>query len=136
MQPHGSKYFARRPLPDPGDGVNGSKFNFFRTWSCFISNLKGSTKCNSMVANILPTEPSLTLGMGSICQKSTFSEQFHVAYQIKGNHECSNMVANILPADRPTPDPLVGSKGQILTLSENCHITYQIKLNHQMQAAW
>ena len=24
--------------PDPGDGVNRSKFNFFRTWSCCISN--------------------------------------------------------------------------------------------------
>ena len=38
MQLHGSKYFARRPLPDPWDGVNRSKFNFFRTWSCCISN--------------------------------------------------------------------------------------------------
>ena len=25
------------PYPDPGDVVNRSKFNFFRTWSCCIS---------------------------------------------------------------------------------------------------
>ena len=24
---------AEDPSPDPGDGVSGSKFNFFRTWS-------------------------------------------------------------------------------------------------------
>ena len=37
---HGSKYFARRP-PAPmtlGYGVKRSKFIFFRTWSCCISN--------------------------------------------------------------------------------------------------
>ena len=38
MQQHGSKYFASRPLSDPLDGVNRSKLNFFRTWSCCISN--------------------------------------------------------------------------------------------------
>ena len=40
MQQHASKYFARRP-PSPttlGDGVNRSKFSFYRTWSCCISN--------------------------------------------------------------------------------------------------
>ena len=26
------------PPPHPGNGVNRSKFNFFRTWSCYISN--------------------------------------------------------------------------------------------------
>ena len=38
MQQHSSNYFARSPpnppTPnDPGDGMNRSKFNFFRTWS-------------------------------------------------------------------------------------------------------
>ena len=47
MQQHGSKYFARRPpfppWPRPqGDGVKWSKFNFFRTWSCCISNYRES----------------------------------------------------------------------------------------------
>ena len=36
----------------------------------------------------LPTDPPpLTLGMGSIGQKSTFSQLCHVAYQIKWNHK-------------------------------------------------
>ena len=36
-----AKIFSRQtpPLrPDPGGGAKGSKFNFFRTWSCCISN--------------------------------------------------------------------------------------------------
>ena len=32
--------FSRRPLPDPGDEVNRSKLNFFRTWSFCISNIR------------------------------------------------------------------------------------------------
>ena len=58
-----------------------------------------------MVATILPVDVlfPLTLGMGSVGQNSTFSEQGNVTYQIKENHECSNMVANILQAD--TLDP-------------------------------
>ena len=48
---------------------------------------KGITKCSSMVANILPADPSLTLGMRSIVKKSTFSEHGRVAYQIEGNHQ-------------------------------------------------
>ena len=51
----------------------------------------------------LQTAPSLTLGLGSKGQISTFSEHGHVANQMKGNHECSNMVANILPADPHAP---------------------------------
>ena len=32
-----------RPLhPNPGDGVIRSKFNFFRTWPCYISNQRES----------------------------------------------------------------------------------------------
>ena len=51
LEQHVSKYFARRPPspthplthpPDPRDGVNWSKFHFFRTWSCYISNLRES----------------------------------------------------------------------------------------------
>ena len=48
MQQHGTKYFACRTpypqilLPDPppplGWGVYWSIFNFFRTWSCCLSN--------------------------------------------------------------------------------------------------
>ena len=57
--------------------------------------IKGHHKCSNMVANILPVDSPLTLGMGS----KAFSEQSHVAYQITGKHKCSsNMVA-------PPPDP-------------------------------
>ena len=71
-------------------------------------NLKGITKCSSMVANILPADPYPTTpprpwGLESLGQRSTFSEHGHVIYQIKDNHKCSNMVANILPAVIPDP---------------------------------
>ena len=61
--------------------------------------LNGTMKSSNMVDNILPTDPPPDpRGMGSIGQKSTFSEHGHVAYQIKGNHEFSIMMANILHA--------------------------------------
>ena len=41
-----------------------------------------------MIANILPTDSfPPTIGIGSIGQIITFSEQGHVEYQIKGNHK-------------------------------------------------
>ena len=51
-------------------------------------NLKGITKCSSMVANILPTDPypttpHPTLGIESLGQSSICSEHGHVTYQIK-----------------------------------------------------
>ena len=52
-----------------------------------------------MVANILSTDPlphTHTLGMGSIGQKSTFSEHGHVAYQIKRNHETQQRGRNMV----------------------------------------
>ena len=92
-----------RPL---GDGVNRSKFNFIREWSGCVSNFTGITKCSNMVANIFPSDPTYApdpRGMGSIGQKSTYSEHGHVSYQIKGNDRFSNMLANILHADPPPP---------------------------------
>ena len=38
MQQYGSKYFACTPLPGPAVGDKRSKFYFFRTWLCCISN--------------------------------------------------------------------------------------------------
>ena len=52
-----------------------------------------------MVANILPTDTPLTLGVGSKGQTIYFSESSHVGYQIKADDAGSNMVANILPTD-------------------------------------
>ena len=56
-------------------------------------------------ACVLP--PGWTKWVGSVGQKSCFSEHGHVAYQIKENHKCSNMVATILSTDplHPPPDP-------------------------------
>ena len=73
MQQHGSKYFARRPLPDPAVGSIGQKSTFSEQGHVAYQ-IKENHECSNMVANILPADPSLTLGMGSIGQYSTFSE--------------------------------------------------------------
>ena len=81
------------PLPQtPRNGVNRSKFSFFRIWSWWNHELQQHG--SKYFARRSPPHVNM-----SICQKSTFSEHSHVAYQIKGNHECSNMAANILHAD-------------------------------------
>ena len=74
-------------------------------------NLKGITKCSSMVANILPTEtypptpqPPDTWD-GDSRSKFNFSEHGRATYQFKENQECSNMVANIFPIEPYTPHP-------------------------------
>ena len=79
-----------------------------------------------------PPPPSLTLGMGSVGQNSTFSEYSHVAYQIKENHECSNMVANILPADHPQTLGM-GSVGQNSNFQNM--VILHIKLKRIMNAS-
>ena len=97
----------------------------FQNMVMLLIKLKGITKCSSMVANILPADPSPfhVPGLGSKGQNETFSEHGHVAYQIKENHECSNMIANILPAD-PLPLP---------PFSEHGHVAYKMKGNHEKQ---
>ena len=61
----------------------------------------------------------LTLAMGSIGQKSTFSGQSHVAYQIKGNHELqqhgSKYFVHRPPPPLPSPTLGMGSICQIPT---------------------
>ena len=47
--------FPADPPPNPrGDR---SKFYFFRTWSCCISNLKKESQMQQQVGNILPADP-------------------------------------------------------------------------------
>ena len=58
MQQHGSKYFAGRPLPGPGYGLNRSKINVFRTWSYCISNLKESQNAAAKKQIPCPWTPS------------------------------------------------------------------------------
>ena len=97
MQQHGSKYVARIPLPDPEEWSQKVKLQPFQNMVILHIKLMGITKCSSNVANILPSDPYLTLGMGSIDHNETILEDGHVACQIKGLTECSSMVANILP---------------------------------------
>ena len=55
----GSKYFAHIPFtpPDPGDGVNRSKFFFFPEHGHVAYQIKENHKCSNMVANILHADP-------------------------------------------------------------------------------
>ena len=66
-----------------------------------------------MVANILPTDTSLTQGVGSKGQTISFSENSHVAYQIKGNLAQSTMKANMLSL-HTSMTPGVGSKAHFM----------------------
>ena len=78
MQQHGSKYFARRPLPisNSWGGVKRSKFNVFSHQCQVAYQIKENRECSNMVANILPADPyppsSLTLGVGSKGRDSAF----------------------------------------------------------------
>ena len=76
--------------------VKRSKFHFFRTWSCCISNSLESRNILTW-KQLFYTQPSpspLTLRVNR-SKFNTFSEQCHVSYEIKGDHKCSNMVANV-----------------------------------------
>ena len=92
-------------------------------------NLKGITKCLSMVANISPTDPYPVdpppprSDLGNWVTRSKFNFFKHVRVT------CSNMVANILPADNPGPRD--GVRRSNSTFSENGHVAYQIKENHE-----
>ena len=81
-----------------------------------------------MLANILPTDPLSTQGLGSKAQTLSFSESSHVSYQIKAYDAGSNMVSNILPTDTPLTQG-VGSKGQTISFPESSPVAYQIKGN-------
>ena len=85
-----------------------------------------------MVANILPADDPLTLGMGSVGQNSTFSEHGHVAYQIRENQECSNMAAKILPADPyPPPPPTL----RIESVGQNSHFQNMVMLHIKLKGS-
>ena len=85
MQQHGRKYFTRRtlaiPTPPPFLGL-GSKFSFFRTWSCCKSN-----KIEPRMQQHAHTYSVLTYTLdplgGVKGQNIFFSERSHVAYQIR-----------------------------------------------------
>ena len=111
------------PPPPPHTHDPGSqkvKIQLYHNMVMLHIKLNGTTKCSNMVTHILPTDPMpLTLGDGSIGQKSTFSEHGHIAYQIKENHECNNMVANIF---EHTMTPRDGVKIQLFQNMVMLHI--------------
>ena len=98
MPHHGIKYFTCR-LPPLTLWVERSKFNFFRTWLCFISNTMESRLQQHGSKHVVPRPPPPPLALGVKMSKFNISEHGQVAYQIKWNHECNSMVANVLPAD-------------------------------------
>ena len=84
MQQHGSKYFACRPPPlDPGDGVNRSKFNFFRIWPCCITNSRELGIEHHVSTYSLLTHTPSTCGLDKTLKNQNV-KCGHVAYQIKG----------------------------------------------------
>ena len=99
--------------PHPSDRVSRSKFIFFRTWSCCISNYRASRMqqhgrkyfASRLLMPLI--HPSPNSGDGVNRPKFSFSEQGYVAYQIEENHKCNIMDANILPA-YPPPPPTLG----------------------------
>ena len=78
--------------PNPGDGFNRSKFNFFLEQGHVAYQIKGNHECTNMVANILPADPQYphTLGMRAIGQNSSFAEYVMLHIIIYWNHKCSN----------------------------------------------
>ena len=51
------------PHLDPGGGVNRSKFNFFRTWSCCITNYREWSIEHHASTYFLPTRGPSTCGL-------------------------------------------------------------------------
>ena len=95
--------------------------------------LKGISKGSSMVAIILPADPSLVLLLGSKGQNSTFSEHGHVSYQIKGNHQMQLHGSKYF-ARRTFPNCAVRFKrSKFIFFSEHCHAAYPIYGNPQRQ---
>ena len=127
MQQHGSKYYARRPPPDPGG--QKVKIQLISEHSRIAFQIKGNRKCSNIVANISATAPP-SPDPGIERSNSTIAEHGHVAYQIKGNRECSNMVTHILPGAPPLP-----SEGQNSTFSEHCHGAHQRESRMQQQGS-
>ena len=98
------------PWVDLGGRV---KIQLFQNTVMLHIKFNGITKCSNMVAIILPADPPppcmpLTR---SISQKSTFSENGNVAYQVKWNHEMQQHGSNYF-ARRPPPPPPCPWPGQ------------------------
>ena len=111
-------------LYDPiGEGVESSKFNFFRTWLRCISNKRLSRMqkhgCKYFACRPPPPPPP-TLRMGSIGQKSTFQNMVKLYIKLKGLTNAATcfkyFACRLPPSPTPTPPPThtlgIGSIGQ------------------------
>ena len=91
MQQQSCKYFPSKPPTHPttlGDGVKMSNFNFFRTWSCCISNYREPQKWQHGSKIFCPQTPfPPTKGFGSKGQNQTFSEHSHAALRLHTPHD-------------------------------------------------
>ena len=84
-------------LSSSSPGVRRSKFNFFRTWSCCISNKMESQIQQRSSKYLFSQTPPDPRG-----QNSTFSEQFHVAYQMQQHG------SKYFARRPPPPPPYIG----------------------------
>ena len=99
---------------DLGGGAE-AKINFFSEYGHVAYQIKADNAGSNMVANILPTDPPSTQGVGSKGQTLSFSESSQVAYQIKAYDAGSNMVANILPTETPLTQGVVKRSNYIFS---------------------
>ena len=99
------------PLGGHRGGGGQGQNSFFSEYSYIAYQITGNEAYSNMIANILPADTPLSLGVSQKGQKTFFSESSHVAYQIKGNGVNGNMQANILSL-HTSLTPGLGSKGQ------------------------
>ena len=113
---------------DTWDGVSRSKFNFFRTWSCCISNKRTSRMQqhgSKYYACRPPPPPIPSIRMWLIVNFQLFHD---MVYQIKGNHEMQQHSSKYFTCRPPSPLTLgMGPIGRNLTFSDHGHV--DIKLN-------
>ena len=123
------KAWVRACWVDLGGGGRGQK-----EYGHVAYQIKADDTGSNMVANILPTDTSLTQGVGSKGQITYFSESSHVAYQIKADDAGSNMVANILPTDTPSTQG-VGQKVKLNLFLKVVMLHIKLKLA-TLAATW
>ena len=102
--------------------------------------LKGITKCNNMVANILLADPCppqpTTLGDGKKVKIQPFQNMvmLHIKLMKLTNAATWKQIFCRESPSQPNPsDPMVGVKGSNSTFSEHDQVAYQIKGKHEIQ---
>ena len=107
-----------------GEGVKSSKFNFFRTWSCCISNKKES-QMQQPSGKYFVSRPPNTGGLNVKIQLFQNITMLSISPMQQNG---SKYFASRPPLTQP-----LGSIVQNSTFSEHGHAAYQIKKESQMQ---